>query len=860
MKKRGVVKKVLFYAALILVAVAGIVFGGIYAYQDKIIGLFVTEANKHIRTKVEVEKISLSLFEKFPHVAVALDRVNVLESLPESKASLGHAEKLYFTFSLFDLVRGRYNLRQVYVENGELQVRVLKSGEVNYEIFNRDTTATVSSDDTEKRDFSFNLEKVNLHKVGFSYTDERLNHIYEAYAHQMNASLTLSSETIEMKTAGSAKVNIIALGTREYFKEKNVEVQTLLTINRQNKIIALQPSVVTIEEAAYQVGGTIGYGGPTALDLQLEGKNTNVQSLLSLLPQDVTRAYSQYRSEGDVYFEGRIQGEMSDKKTPEISFNFGCRNASFYHPDIKQKVEKVSFAGTFSNGAKHNASTSVLELKDLSGRLNGRAFSGSLSYQNFDNPTIAFDVKGMLDVGFLLTLAKLSEIKGGSGLADVKLSYKGNLSAFKKSPASGAVNTAGEVTLHQVSLSLKELPLPLTNLSGNFMFKRSDVAVSDFKGKLGKSDFVLNGMFRNIIAWLLVDKQRLLVEANFNSNLLDLDQLLSEKFNTPEEARTGGVSAVTTVAAAPKNGRGGNYKFVVSPYVAFDLSANIRNVKFRRFKGDNIKGKIELRNRVISSPNISFNAIGGSFAVRGALDARQRDHLKVTTETRLTNMQVDSLFYVFENFGQDFVQDHHLRGRLTAKIASELYFDSQLNSKTDLMQAEIAATVRDGQLINFAPMQKMSVFVKRAELANMRFSELHNNFWIQKRTIYIPEMDISSNLSTVPMVSVSGTHTFDQDMDYKIKLPLLQKKRADKDAVYGVVAADPDAGRSMLFLRLKGKEDNFKISYDEERVREKIKTDIKQEGQKLREIFKSKKAQQQEEKKVELQEGEYFDF
>ena len=45
------------------------------------------------------------------------------------------------------------------------------------------------------------------------------------------------------------------------------------------------------------------------------------------------------------------------------------------------------------------------------------------------------------------------------------------------------------------------------------------------------------------------------------------------------------------------------------------------------------------------------------------------------------------------------------------------------------------ATVRNGQLINFAPMQKMSAFVKRSELANMHFAELHNSFWIQQRTI-----------------------------------------------------------------------------------------------------------------------------
>ena len=109
------------------------------------------------------------------------------------------------------------------------------------------------------------------------------------------------------------------------------------------------------------------------------------------------------------------------------------------------------------------------------------------------------------------------------------------------------------------------------------------------------------------------------------------------------------------------------------------------------------------------------------------------------------------------------------------------------------------------------------------------------------------------------MVSMSGTHTFDQEMDYKIKLPLFDSSRPDKDSVFGMVANDPDAGNSNLFLTLKGNENNFKIAYDNERVRQKIKTDLKEEGQELKDLLNGKKAQQKE-KAVELEEEEYFDF
>ncbi|PTX22317.1 AsmA-like protein [Pontibacter mucosus] len=826
----------LFYGVAILVAALGLALALVYTYQDKIIALFVAEANKHIKTKVDVRQISLSLFDKFPQVAVTLDQVNVHEGLPKSEESLARADKLYFTFSLWDVLRGEYSVKEFYMEQGEVYVRVLPDGRVNYEIIATDTT---SSDDSG---FSFDLERINLREVALHYVDEQLQQRYEVSAHQLAAALAISPETIDIEADGQATIHTIHLNSGEYFKGKKVNLSSALSINRQARTIALQPSVVQVGEAAYEVGGGIAYEGVTELNLKVKGKNTNIQSLLSLLPQSMTEEFSQYRSKGDVYFNGTVQGKASGRHTPSISINFGARDASFYHPDVQQRVEKLYLTGSFTNGEKQNATTSVLELKELRGELNGRPFKGNLKYSNFHNPYIAFDLQGMLDVSYVLGLAKLEEVRSGSGLADVRIAFSGNLKEFKAKPGNSTLNTTGDITLHDVSLSLKDMPLPLRNLNGNFMFKRNDVAVSDFKGKLGESDFTVNGMFRNVMAWLILENQRLLVEANFSSRYLNFDQLLSEEQNTPEAARTGD-----------------SYKFVIAPNIAFDLSASIDRLRFRRFHGKNIRGEVKLRNQVVSSPNISFQAIGGDFAVRGNLDARSRNHIKVSTAAKLNNMSVDSLFYVFENFRQNFIEERHLRGQLTANIVSDVYFDSQLNPKTDLLQAEIQATVRNGQLINFAPMQKMSAFVKRTELANMRFAELHNSFWIQQGTIYIPEMDIRSNLSAVPTVSVSGTHTFDQKMDYKIKLPLFTKQRPDKDARFGTVAEDPDAGNSNLFLTLRGSERDFKIAYDDERVRQKIKTDLKQEGQELRDLLRGKKPKQKE-KEVELQEGEYFDF
>ena len=65
---------------------SGITVALIYAYQDKVIGLFVAEANKHLKTKVAVGQISLSWWDKFPQVSVTLRQVRITEGVPGSTA------------------------------------------------------------------------------------------------------------------------------------------------------------------------------------------------------------------------------------------------------------------------------------------------------------------------------------------------------------------------------------------------------------------------------------------------------------------------------------------------------------------------------------------------------------------------------------------------------------------------------------------------------------------------------------------------------------------------------------------------------------------------------------------------------
>ena len=342
-------------------------------------------------------------------------------------------------------------------------------------------------------------------------------------------------------------------------------------------------------------------------------------------------------------------------------------------------------------------------------------------------------------------------------------------------------------------------------MSGNFILRRNDVAVNDFKGRIGRSDFQLNGLFKNALGWLLLPRQQLLVEADVQSRLLDFDQLLSAQL---AEANSNQKSPPGRKAAANRS----EYEFHVAPNLALDVRASVARVRFRRFRGRDLHGTLRLRDQVISSPTLSVAAAGGQASIRGSIDARQPDLLKVHTTMACSQLPLDSLFYVFEDFGQKFITARHLRGRLTASGESDLYFDRRLTPLTDRMEAEIKATVRNGELNNFEPLQKLSMIARRDQLRQLRFAELTNNFYIQSRTVYMPEMEIRSNVRTASIIRVTGTHTFDQQMDYHLSIPVLPGLLHRTS-----VGASGTTGPNLL-LAIQGDENDFRVSYDRTRA------------------------------------------
>ena len=190
------------------------------------------------------------------------------------------------------------------------------------------------------------------------------------------------------------------------------------------------------------------------------------------------------------------------------------------------------------------------------------------------------------------------------------------------------------------------------------------------------------------------------------------------------------------------------------------------------------------------------------------------------------------------NFGQEILIDKNLKGRLSANVDFQSKWDKSLNLDERSVVAKSDISIDNGELIRFKPMLALSKYLKGSDLETIRFSNLTNTIEIRDRKIIIPVMDIRSSALDL---TASGTHTFDNMVDYKLGLYLSQilgRKVKQMNTEFGTIE-DDGLGRPRIYLSMKGPASDPKFTWDRKGTEQKISDEIRKERNTIRDLLKN---------------------
>lgn len=806
-----------------------VVTGGVaYFYRGKIMNLLVAEMNNYLAADVEVSKMELSMLEHFPYLSLSFSDVRIKEPEGFADGHLAIAQRLYLSFNPIDLLQRKYEIEQIILEKAVLNVTIDRFGRGNYSILKtQDSTASEGA-------MSFALKKIELNDVLVNFRYDPGMQYYSILQKHAEARLSHQSDILEIGMDGDLHVYDIVIAGQSYFREKPVSISSKQTYSFKNKNLEIMPSDMIISGSGFHLAGSLNFKEKSLIDLNFQGDKGKIQTLISLLPASVTSHLSNYQSEGNVYFNGSIKGELSPRNNPHIALDFGFENASIRNVEYKGELREANLTGSFTNGEGRKAETSELRISKFSAVFQDMPVKGYFVMTNFEDPVYEVSCNGTIDLASFIKFYPISILDQASGMLHTDFYFRGRPDDLRKFPE--RISTSGETRISDASFLFKDLAYRLNDLSGHLLFNRNDVAVNDFKGKINGSDFELNGYFRNLIPRVLFDEEILQVNAFLRSSRLDINELISPDSVGRKHANSNKMSMKT-------KGR-----------VSVDLDLKVDSLIYDKLSIANMKAKLTLRDDVVALNDLSARFCEGTLGGNMVYSMTEKPTVKMLAS--VDNIDVRKLFYVFDDFDQSFITQANLRGILGSSIDLIVPLDRANNINYSGLVGKISVKISNGELIGFSPMQKLSLFVDERDLYNVQFSELTNELIVRENSVFIPEMQINSNVSNI---IVYGTHTFDNYLDYKLTVPLKNFRKKDKDEAFGAIEND-HRGNTLLHLTIQGPGDNFKVSYDTKRTGQKIREDLKREKEEIGILLKGKQATGHVKKEPVLNDEDFFEF
>jgi hypothetical protein len=787
-----------------------------YIYEDDIKAAAIKEVNKNLKAKVIIKgsDIHLTFFSTFPNAAIQFENFKILE--PDSRDILAEAEILNFQFSPLDFLSGEYHIHSILLKNGAIHLKIDENGVPNYLIFKQDTSKS-----KEKTPLDIKLKQIRIKNIKCTYDALPSGVHLDVIVKNTTLSGSFTDKNYDLNTRADLIAENITIGKQQFLNHKTMNIDASVNIDKTNQKYSINNFRLKLEQSVFSSKGFAMHNIDKSylVDLTLKGEDASIQTLISFLPNDYSNTFKDYQSNGQISFNGKISGKVSKSEMPAIDFGFDISNGNIKDNKHALGLEAVNLSGKYGNGVLHSSKTSFIHLDHFSARLNGREVNARFSLDNFIDPVADIYLKSNINLKDLKNFASIPKIDSMSGDMLIDASFQGRIADLKQVSSISKTKLSGKMTLQNVSIKSSLQQYSYKNLNGNFETDGNNLVMHDFSGSFGHTDFKLNGDFKNLAMFLFLPDQKLQAVTSLESKLINVNDFIVTSSNKNKGQ------------AAPQH-----FDFPV--FLAFNFNLKAGKVIFEKFEAEDVTGQLQMAEKTIYFRNVSMKTMTGRAAVDGNLQDISASQFKTTAHATLKNIDVKQLFYEMGNFGQTYFTDKYIQGKMDADIT----FSSSWNKDLSVDEKSIAAiadvTIYDGEIHKFPQFIALGKFLKVKSLDDISFSEYTNRIYIRNRVIEIPKMDIKS--SAVNM-SLAGTHTFDNYLDYKMKVNMSQLLFGNKknyEDEFGEVEVDQNGGMN-VFLTMTGPFDNYKIRYDTKSSIKNIGKGLTQEKQEMQKIFKN---------------------
>lgn len=505
---------------------------------------------------------------------------------------------------------------------------------------------------------------------------------------------------------------------------------------------------------------------PTNVDANLSAK-LNLAELGQMFPMEGLEMKGTY----SLNLKAKGIYDSLKKIIPAIDANMSLASGYVKSKDFPMPLDDMHFTSTIKNTSGKMAET-VINVNDFNVVMDGEKFTANLLLQNLDDYTWDLKAKGGIDLD---KITKIFPVEGMTlaGKINADIQTKGKYSDVE-AKRYDRLPTSGVASLKDFKYITKDLP-EVSLSQASMQFNPQKIELKNVDGRIGRSDFKVNGSLSNYLAYVFGPNEVIKGNVNFSSNLLDLNEFMTDTEETTTDTASFGVIPI------PLN-------------IDFVMNSNIRQVKMMDYNMTDATGDIIVKDGVANLSGLKFNMLGGTFVVNGSYNAKDLAHPKYDLALKIENLGIQEAaasFSVIKTYAP-------IAGLVNGKFNTDFNISGEL--KQDMMPN--LATVNGSGLLKIlqATLKKSKLVAGITSLTKLEntdevtLKDALMTATIEGGKLTVKPFDVNfGNYKTV----VAGTTTLDGTIDYTLKMDVPANKLSSEFSGlvnrYATTKTDPNA-------------------------------------------------------------------
>ena len=530
--------------------------------------------------------------------------------------------------------------------------------------------------------------------------------------------------------------------------------------------------------------------------------------------------YHSFQANGIVNCNGNIKGLISKESNPYLEMLCSIEKGSLNLKSRPFILKNISLNAKINNGEQSGFHNTKIEISDFDAKTENGYIKGDFNIQNLNKYYLTANLSSSWDLAEINHYFEDSPFYNLQGKLNANTQYSGYFSFDNKfTNYFLTANHTSTTNFKDASFTYKNFPLEINFNTAECTFKNNRIEVKNSAFTIADSDLDFAGDITNLISHILKKKNTIDITGKLQSTYIKFDELLALNDTSEEKGSE----------TMPK-------------WINADLNTNITTFSYEDFIASDITGQLIYKNQSLTGKDISINSLNGNIVGNFKFYESEKNKLTLFSQLNLKQLNIRNAFLAFNNFNQDFITAQHIKGIGTAEIEMQATWKPGFIFEKEKLKVKSHLVIEKGELIQFKPLESLSDYVSLEDLKTVQFSTLENTIEIENKVVTIPTMEIKSSALSV---FISGSHTFEQEIDYRIKLLLselmstkFRKKNTQvKKTEFGEVKENGKIFNTIYF-KMTGNSENPNISFDGIRFREDVQKGITKEKETIITIIK----------------------